>query len=180
MLTCLSYVDKWTTWNNYSDNYHFSISFILHSFFSNITSNNSALIPYGECVHYTLFCVPVIECLCAESLSCIWVCDPTEAACQAPLSMAFSRQEYWSGSPRPSPRDLPDPGVEPAFLKSPALSGGFFTTRPPGKPLVLDTTPVTSVTFSESLNFSNLQFPQVKNEEIVVDFSSISLFWHLH
>ena len=40
---------------------------------------------------------------------------------QAPLSMGFSRQEHWSGLPRPPPGDLPDPGTEPASLKSPAL-----------------------------------------------------------
>ena len=50
-------------------------------------------------------------------------------ACQAPLSIGFSRQEYWSGLPFPSPGDLPDPGFEPM---SPALLGGFFTTVPPG------------------------------------------------
>ena len=44
---------------------------------------------------------------------------------QAPRSRGFSRQEYWSGLPFPPPRDLPDPGMEPA---SPALAGGFFTT----------------------------------------------------
>ena len=49
--------------------------------------------------------------------------------CQAPLSMGFTRQEYWSGLPFPSPGDLPDPGLEPASLTSPALAGGFFTTR---------------------------------------------------
>ena len=50
---------------------------------------------------------------------------------QAPLSMGFPDQEYWSGLPFPSPGDLPDPGMEPT---SPALTGGFFTTEPPGKP----------------------------------------------
>ena len=49
-------------------------------------------------------------------------------ACQAPLSMGFSRQEYWSGLPCPPPGDLPNPGIEPASLTSPALAGGFFTT----------------------------------------------------
>ena len=44
---------------------------------------------------------------------------------QAPLSIEFSRQEYWSGLPFPSPKDLPNPGVE---LESPVLVGGFFTT----------------------------------------------------
>ena len=47
---------------------------------------------------------------------------------QAPLSMGFSRQEYWSGLPCPSPGDLPDPGIEPRSLMSPALASRFFTT----------------------------------------------------
>ena len=47
---------------------------------------------------------------------------------QAPLSMGFPRQEYWSGLPFPPPGDLPDPGIQPASLASPALAGGLFTT----------------------------------------------------
>ena len=47
---------------------------------------------------------------------------------QTPLSVGFSRQEYWSGLPCPPPGDLPDPGMEPVSLMSPALAGGFFTT----------------------------------------------------
>ena len=47
---------------------------------------------------------------------------------QGPLSMGFSRQEYWSGLPCPSPGDPPDPGIEPMSLMSPTLAGGFFTT----------------------------------------------------
>ena len=46
---------------------------------------------------------------------------------QAPLSMGFFRQEYWSGLPCPSPGDLPDPGTEPPPLMSPLLAGRFFT-----------------------------------------------------
>ena len=57
---------------------------------------------------------------------------PWTVARQTPLSMEFSRQEYWSGLPFPSPGDLPDPGIEPT---SPALAGRFFTTAPPGKPM---------------------------------------------
>ena len=56
---------------------------------------------------------------------------PWTVAHQAPLSMGFPRQEYWSGFPFPSPGDLPYPGIEP---RSPALAGRFFTTEPPGKP----------------------------------------------
>ena len=55
---------------------------------------------------------------------------PWTIALQAPLSMGFSRQEYWSELPFPSPRDHPDPGIEPV---SPALAGGFFVTEPPEK-----------------------------------------------
>ena len=47
----------------------------------------------------------------------------------ARLLMGFSRQEYWSRLPFPSPGNLPDPGIEPASLMSPALAGGFFTIR---------------------------------------------------
>ena len=47
---------------------------------------------------------------------------------QAPLSMQFSRHEHWSGLPCPPPGDLPNPGMEPTSLMSPALGGGFFTT----------------------------------------------------
>ena len=49
-------------------------------------------------------------------------------ACQAPLAKGFSRQEHWSGMPRPPPGDLPDPGIELVSLMTPALAGGFFTT----------------------------------------------------
>ena len=68
-------------------------------------------------------------------VSHVRLCDPVDCSpCQAPLSMEFSRTEYWSGLPFPSPEGLPDPGVEAA---SPALAGRFFTTEPPGKPFLL-------------------------------------------
>ena len=56
----------------------------------------------------------------------------------APLSMGFSRQEYWSRLPYPTPGDLPKLGIEAASPVSPALAGGFFTTGPPGKPFYTD------------------------------------------
>ena len=54
---------------------------------------------------------------------------------QAPLSVGFSRQEYWSGLPFPIPGDLPDAAIEPMSPESPALAGRFFIIVPPGKPL---------------------------------------------
>ena len=58
---------------------------------------------------------------------------PWTVACQAPLSMGLPRQEYWSGLPFLSPRDLPDPGIKPA---SPAWASGIFTTETSGKHLI--------------------------------------------
>ena len=59
--------------------------------------------------------------------SCLPFVTLWTVAHQAPLSMGFSSQEYWSGLPCPPPGDLPDPGIELAFLMSSALAGGFFT-----------------------------------------------------
>ena len=56
---------------------------------------------------------------------------PWTVTYQAPLSMGFSRQEYWSGVPLPSPGDLPNPGIEPG---SPAFQADALTSEPPGKP----------------------------------------------
>ena len=65
----------------------------------------------------------------AQSLSHVLLfVTPWTVAHQAPLSMGFPRQEYWSELPFPSPGDLPDPGIKPMSLVSPALAGRFFTT----------------------------------------------------
>ena len=65
----------------------------------------------------------------AKSLqSCPTLCNPMDHACQPPLSIGLSRQEYWGVLPCPSPGDLPDPVIEPRSLMSSALDGGFFTT----------------------------------------------------
>ena len=59
---------------------------------------------------------------------------PWTVASQVPLSMEFSRQEYWSGLPCPPPGDLPSPGLKPGPPASPALAGECCTAEPPGKP----------------------------------------------
>ena len=61
--------------------------------------------------------VRIHTCVCAKSLSHVWLFVTLwTIACQVPLSMGFSRQEYWSGLPCPPPGDLPHPGIEPASL----------------------------------------------------------------
>ena len=62
---------------------------------------------------------------------CPNLCDTRTVTCQAPLSMGFPRQEYWSALPFPPPGDLPDLGIEAVSLTSLALAGGFFTTSAP-------------------------------------------------
>ena len=57
--------------------------------------------------------------------------SPGTIAHQAPVSMEFPRQEYWSGVPFPPPGDLPDPEIEPVSLASSELAGGFFTSHTP-------------------------------------------------
>ena len=80
-----------------------------------------------------------MACVCIFSHAQLFVTDS-----MAPLSMGFPRQEHWSGLPFPSPRDLPDLGIE---AMSPALAGGFFTTEPPGKPKFIKSTKDTDSLF---------------------------------
>ena len=69
-------------------------------------------------------------CTCDTLLQpCLTLWAPCTVACQAPPSVGFSRQECWSGLPCPPPGDLPDPGIKPMPLMSPALAGRFFTTN---------------------------------------------------
>ena len=60
---------------------------------------------------------------------------PRTVVHQAPLSMGFPGQEYWSGLPFPPPEDLSDSRIEQVSPEAPALAGGFFTSVPPGKPI---------------------------------------------
>ena len=66
---------------------------------------------------------------CVQRFATLWT-----IACQVPLSVGFSRQEYWSMLPFTSPGHLPDPGVKPTCVKSPALAGGSLPLVPPGEP----------------------------------------------
>ena len=71
----------------------------------------------------------------AKSLqSYLTLFNPMDCSPPAPWSIEFSRQEYWSGWPFPSTGDLPNVGIEPASLTSPALAGGFFTTNTTRRP----------------------------------------------
>ena len=77
---------------------------------------------FNQCLLSEVLCSPSLF-SCVQLFAILWI-----VACQVPLSMGFSRQEYWSGLPFPPPGDLPDPGIEPLSLASPALAGRFLTT----------------------------------------------------
>ena len=85
------------------------------------------------CLLYTLMSGVLNICMCRSRLlqGVQLFATPWTVARQAPLSMGFSRQEYWSGLPCPPPGDLPDPGIEP---RSPALQVDSFLSEPPGSP----------------------------------------------
>ena len=71
----------------------------------------------------------VIRCCMLAAQSCLTLCTPWTVAHQAPLSVEFSRQEYWGGLPFPSPVHLPNPGIEP---ESPTLQADSLPSEPPG------------------------------------------------
>ena len=99
-------------------------SYCIHSFIAGLLD---PVIVFLRFIHLVL--------LCAQLLSQLQLfATPWTVAHQAPLSTGFSRQKYWSGLPFPSPGYLPDPGIEPTSLVSPALAGRFFITEPSGKP----------------------------------------------
>ena len=87
-------------------------------------------------------------------------CGLGTIACQAPLSIGFSRQEYRSGLPCASPRDLPDPGIERASLMSPAVAGGFFTTSASWEALI-NCTPI------QKLNLKKLTLQHIFKKRVV-------------
>ena len=70
---------------------------------------------------------------CVRLFATLWTAAHQAVAHQAPLSMGFRRQEYWSGLPFPPPGDLPNPETEPPSLVAPALAGSLYP-EPPGKP----------------------------------------------
>ena len=89
---------------------------------------NLVLIDYYDISLSDCVCVCVCVCVLSRFSHVRFFATTWTITSQAPLSMGFSRQEYWSRLPCPSLRDLPDAGIEPASLRSPELAGRFFTT----------------------------------------------------
>ena len=94
---------------------------------------------FFSCVIYkniiNMLCTAYMCCVCAKSLqSCLTLCDPRDCSLQAPLSMGFFRQEHWSGLASSPPGHLPDSGIKPTSLTSPASEVGSAPPAPLGEP----------------------------------------------
>ena len=88
----------------------------------------------GNELHWYVFSSPYeLWCFYLRAQLCLPRCDPMDCSPPGPPSMGLSWQEYWCGLVFPPSWDLPNPGIKPM---SPTLAGGFFTTKPPGKPCV--------------------------------------------
>ena len=99
---------------------------------SRISSYDSRVETAWWCNDYMNKIALRICCLKWKSLSQVQLSEtPWTVACQSPMSMGCSRQEYWSGLPFPSPGDLPNPGIKPTF---PTLQVDSLPSEPPGKP----------------------------------------------
>ena len=118
---------EWSNLNliTFSSLSHFTASTLFFTYYSGF------IFPFIKQMHQ-------LPSLCAYALSHfghIWhFVTLWTVACQTPLSMEFSRQEYCSGLPGPSPGDLSDQGIEPSLILSPALQTGCLPLTPPGKP----------------------------------------------
>ena len=106
-------------------------------------SLNFFTLSFPLCIHKSLLYVCISLACMLSHFSCVLLfATPWTVACQAPLSMGFSRQEYWSELPCPPPEDLPNPGIEPTSVMSPALQGDSLLPAQPGKPLRLHCCPI--------------------------------------
>ena len=118
-----------------------------------------------------------VSCVCMLSCSsCVWLCAILRTvACQTLLSMEFFRQEHWSGLPFPPPGDLPDPGIEPTSLVSPALQVGSLPLEPPGKPSVF----LRTEQMSKYTNKSENHFFTTKDRIYIVErWKPVILKWN--
>ena len=128
------------------------LEWVLQGFFQTQGSNLNIL----SLLHWQVVSLPLVPpgkplYLTTRHFSRVRLCATVwSVACQVPLFMRFSRQEYWSGLPFPFPGELSDPGIEPVSLMSPALTSGFFTTSTPWEAL-------SSVQFSHSVVSDSLR-----------------------
>ena len=102
-----------------------------------------------KCIYSSKYMHIVLSCFCLFA-------TPWTVVHEAPLSMVFSRQEYWNWLPFPTPRDLPYLGIEPESLASPPSADGFFTTEPLGKPKYMHTQKKFQYSASATNSFLNL------------------------
>ena len=113
---------QWPLWENFN----------LENYLKGHPLKEKILNPLGDTGMQSLIGISVCMFSCVWLLVILWT-----VACQAPLSMGFSKQEYWSGLTSSPPGDLPDPGIKPTHISCiSCIAGRFFTTESMGKPIV--------------------------------------------
>ena len=131
-------------------------------------------------IHYP--CMRLRLCVCGLSqFSHIWHIFATlwtGGGCQAPLYVGFCRQEYWGGLPCPPPGDLPGPGIKPASLKSPALTGEFFTATSTWEALHLDFTLPCASKPSNHIHVVSLGFPDILQSSFLIPHALLAIFYY--
>ena len=118
------YISEWRIWKGPEENHLVHICFSV--IFWHLPGNREAV---DSVISYIRLHACVLRCFSHVQLfAALWT-----AAHQAPLSVGFSRHEYCSGLPCPSPGDLPNPGIKPSSFTYPSLAGGSLPLAPPGK-----------------------------------------------
>ena len=140
------------------------VEYILKSM-HNMLKRLSSVFFLGKCWFYSHVHACLLSCLTHVQLfATTWT-----VAHQDPLSLGFFRQEYWCGLPCPIPRDLLNPGIELAFLTSPALVGGFLTTSTTWEALLLQSySHQDSMVLAQNRNID--QWNKIESPEMVFIF----------
>ena len=131
-----------------------------------------------QCIQTSNYFAVNLKLICATLFQlfqlCPNLCNPMTVACQAPLSIGFSTQEYWSGLSFPPPGNLPDLRIKPKSLASRALAGRFFTWQGCSLPLVQPGKPETNIM---CINYTSIKKVKKKKKERNVSFHSLKLFY---
>ena len=130
------FVTPWTEGHQASLSFTISRSLLKLIFIKSVMPSNHLVVPLSSCSSQQRSSRNPFDLVLVAQSYPLFV-TPWTVAHQAPLSMRFSMQGYWSGVPFPSAGDLHDLGIEPTSPAAPALAGRFFTTEPYEKPLRL-------------------------------------------
>ena len=113
----------------------------------------------------------------AKSLHlCLTLCNPMDCSLPGSSVHGILQAEYWSGLPCPPPGDFPDPGIEPTSHMSPALAGGFFTSRATWE--ALEGFPTSLIVYPSTIYFKSLSLSPHSSTRMLAPWAQVCLFFH--